>query len=199
MSQFWGQFISIESAVFRIDTRIYLSDVKSPTSQDYCIGAIVGKNPGSANPNDTQSLDLQEIKLNGDKLLGTVRNIVQKAYIKADKEIPKYGYVQVLNLFYLCNKDLNQAIRRIKLINYPEYCKSENTIFDWIWYLWGCDNKSLNEFKKRFTAKIANNHFFYDNKCKTVVNSMPGIFDSVRHIQGMQQDKIINFISGILV
>ena len=96
MSQFWAKFESIDNATYRLDTRIYLKDIDAPMEDDQCIGAVVGKNPGSAKQSTSSSL-LQSIELNGDKLLPTVLNILAKAYDKANVAIPERCFVQVLN------------------------------------------------------------------------------------------------------
>lgn len=39
---------AIGDEIFRYDTRVYLNPIDFPRGDDICIGAIVGKNPGSA-------------------------------------------------------------------------------------------------------------------------------------------------------
>ncbi len=90
MSHFWAKFLSIDDETYRLDTRIYLKDIDSPREGDLCIGAIVGKNPGSAKQS-TSSGELQSIELANDKLLPTVRNIVTKAYLGANTFLPNRG------------------------------------------------------------------------------------------------------------
>ena len=46
---FYARFEIIENNLYRFDTRIYFNN-HSPGSDDECIGAIIGKNPGSAKP-----------------------------------------------------------------------------------------------------------------------------------------------------
>lgn len=114
MTYFWAKFKMSGSNTFRFDTRIYLNEIEEPLKTDICIGAIVGKNPGSANPCDKTKSSLQEINLDGDKLLSSVRNIIRKSYQEAKSKLPNQGYIQVLNLFYLCNPDLEKAIEESK-------------------------------------------------------------------------------------
>jgi len=45
---FWAEFVEIGKDIFRFDTRVYLNRIRSIESRDPCIGAVVGKNPGSA-------------------------------------------------------------------------------------------------------------------------------------------------------
>lgn len=198
MSEFWAKFIKIDKEVFRFDTRIYLAAVKQPQPNDHCIGAIVGKNPGSAEWSNNISLELQYINLNGDKLLPTVRNIIRKAYETSGKQLPKNSYVQVLNLFYLCEKDLKTATNKLKLSSELKYCESEMGEFKWVWYLWGGNNKKLNEFKGRFANINAKMHFFVAKDSLLVTNMRPTPSDFAKHTQGMKQQEIIGFISKIL-
>ena len=78
MNSYWAKFEKINGRLYRFDTRIYLSEIESPSSSDVCVGAVVGKNPGSANPSISSKL-IQPIDLNKDRLLPTVRNMVSKA------------------------------------------------------------------------------------------------------------------------
>lgn len=48
MSCYWAKFEKLGNSIFRYDTIIYLNQVNSPGNNDKCIGAIVGKKPGSA-------------------------------------------------------------------------------------------------------------------------------------------------------
>jgi len=79
VSYFWAKFEKVDGQIFRYDTRLYIHSIKSPCNEDNCIGAIVGKNPGSAKANNENNCSLQEINLDGDKLLPTVRNIIEKS------------------------------------------------------------------------------------------------------------------------
>ena len=77
---YWAKFENIGNNIHRYDTRVYLIEINKPSDNDKCLGAIVGKNPGSAR--GTISNKLVNIHKNGDKLLGTVRNIFLEAYKK---------------------------------------------------------------------------------------------------------------------
>ena len=71
-----------------------------------------------------------------DQLLRTVKNIFEKAYFKSGKKIPDNSYIQVLNLFYLCDADLNNAIKKYENST-SKIDESENKNFSFIWYVWG--------------------------------------------------------------
>lgn len=198
MTHFWAKFKKRDLNNFRYDTRIYLNKISHPESTDNCIGAIVGKNPGSANPIDKNNSSIQEIRLDGDKLLPTVKNIIRKSYIRAGVEIPNRGYIQVLNLFYLCNPILKEAIFEREELSDLNFCLSENKNFPWVWYLWGGDNYSLNNFKKRFKIIKADTHFFFNQKTKEIKKGVPSTKDFARHTQGLKHSLIVPFISELI-
>ncbi len=198
MSYFWAKFQKIGIDVFRYDTRIYLQSIRAPSENDICIGAIVGKNPGSAKANNLNIIPLQQIKLDGDKLLPTVRNILLKSFNKAGKTMSSGGYIQVLNLFYLCDPVLVNAIGSIVKYDFPMYCNSESKAFHWIWYVWGGENVNLSNFKHRFRNFNAKEHFFFDWKTKSINKHVPGPKDFARHTQGLSHESIVPYISELI-
>lgn len=198
MSYFWAKFEKISNELFRYDTRIYLKSIDQPLIDDRCLGAIVGKNPGSAQPVSLNCKKIQPINLDGDKLLPCVRNIILKSYDQKKINIPNRTYIQVLNLFYLCNKDLYQAINQINNIQKPVICQTEKNQFNWIWYVWGGQNPKLNSFKERFVLIKGNLHFFLDKNSGKIRQNIPSIEDFPKHIQGMKHDDIVTFISTII-
>ena len=111
---YWAKFENIENNIHRFDTRVYLKQIQKPSNNDICLGAIVGKNPGSAR--GTISNKLVNIHKNGDKLLGTVRNIFLEAYKKCGKEIPENSYIQVLNLFIYVMLILIMLLKNMKIV-----------------------------------------------------------------------------------
>ena len=150
MSYYWAKFDTRDNDIFRFDTRVYLKLMKTPSDNDQCIGAIVGKNPGSAKPSSHIKDVLQKVNLDGDKLLPNVRSIFLKAYQHSNKLIDDNVYIQVLNLIYLCDNNLNRATK--KIINYSNQiiCNTEKNDFPFMWFVWRPDNKKLNMYKQRF-------------------------------------------------
>ncbi|MDH0202777.1 hypothetical protein [Comamonas aquatica] len=197
MSHFWAKFQSSGGELFRLDTRIYLNNIDAPKQSDSCIGAIVGKNPGSAKPSSSTG-EIQPIQLDGDKLLPTVRNIVTKAYVTAKIAIPERGYVQVLNLFYLCNPILSQAVETISQITTPPICKSESGHFPWVWYVWGDDHVGFRPHKERFSKIDADHRFFFDNSVKEVKGSSPQNNEFARHTQGLKHIYVVPYIAQLI-
>jgi hypothetical protein len=111
MATFWAQFERLGDFVFRFDTRVYLNDVVTCGECDPVIGAVVAKNPGSSQPSDLSSRSIQAVSLNGGRLLPTVHSVVKEAFRRAGQHWPESGYVQVFNLFYLCDKNAKRALR----------------------------------------------------------------------------------------
>lgn len=198
MSFFWAKFKQIGHDIFRHDTRIYLQSISEPKDSDVCIGAIVGKNPGSAKASDPSSTTLQQITLDGDKLLPTVRNIVRKAYEQAEKKVEHREYIQVLNIFYLCNPALDEAIAIMITYNNPMSCETESMQFPWVWYVWGGENPALSKFKDRFSNLRAERHFYYDKVIGQVVDQKPSLRDFAKHTQGLKHDDVVDYISELI-
>lgn len=198
MSHYWAVFQKESNHLFRFDTRIYINPRSYPLPDDYCIGAIVGKNPGSAQPESVHSENMQAIKLAGDNLLPTVKTIVTKAYISSGKSVPKTGYIQVLNLFYLCNPDLNTAISNFKKSGVQQFCDSESKEFPFIWYVWGNHQKNLNEYKLRFLSIRSPHHFYVSKHTQEIIKEAPGPLSFAKHTQGMKQQAVISHLKKII-
>lgn len=198
MCCYWARFITKGQDTFRLDTRIYLNEIKKISVEDVCIGAVVGKNPGSAIPIGKITGDFQTIDLKGDNLLPNVKKIFLKAYTYAKKPVKQNSYIQVLNLMYICDKDLNSAIKKIKEYEDPMHCETEGKSFPFLWYLWGNEKKGLNIYKKRFNNLKVNKHFYYHTKEEKIVDTAPGIKEPARHTQGLQHDLVVPFISTII-
>lgn len=195
MGNFWAKFKTINGQQFRFDTRIYLDDIDHPSDNDTCIGAIVGKNPGSAKSSGIEVNDLlTKINHDGDKLLPTVRNIIIKSINCKDGN----QYVQVLNLFYLCNNKLNQAISYNREIEPLVICPSENKYFPWVWFVWGGGNIGLNIFKERYVNINSHRKFFYNKNLKEVIERMPTNTELAKHTQGLRHDDIVPFLKMLL-
>lgn len=144
---YYARFESLAGHVFRFDTRIYLGKHNADEYGE-CVGAIVGKNPGSAKP--TQLGVLAPLNLDGDKMLPSVRNRFASAYQQAGKAMPNNAFIQVWNLFYLCNPDSGAACSAMSGFANPPLCPSENKKPKIIWFAWGGNDGYLNGFKQRF-------------------------------------------------
>ena len=82
--EYYARFERRDGHLFRFDTRIYLESRVSQVA-DTCIGAIVGKNPGSARPVDLGQL--LPLELRGDKMLPTVGNLFAEGYARAEESV----------------------------------------------------------------------------------------------------------------
>ena len=90
MGYYWATFREMNNKYYRFDTRVYFDSVDEIKDNDICIGAVVGKNPGSAMPLDLTLGIPTKINLSGDKLLPTLRNMFKKA----DPNLGGRQYVQ---------------------------------------------------------------------------------------------------------
>ena len=194
---FWAEFVEIEKDVFRFDTRIYLNPIDNVKGNDIRLGSVVGKNPGSAKSIAVGN-GIQPIELYGDKLLLSVRNIVKKSYKQAGVAIPDNGYIQVLNLFYLCDPDLGQATTKIKAIKHPRICQTENQEFPWVWYVWGASSETLNPYKRRFAQLNSCNHFYFDKSLSKVIKMPASETAFAKHTQGLKHEFVVPHIAGLV-
>jgi hypothetical protein len=197
MTFYWAKFQGYNLNIFRFDTRVYLNEISEIKQNDICIGGIVGKNPGSAKATDPTSVALQPIILSGDNLLPNVRSIVSKAYDLKKERYLERGYVQVLNLFYLCDPDIDAALNKISY-DEPPKCKTESNEFPWIWYVWGDENKKLSKYKTRFNNIKTKHNWFYDQTNHNIQKHCPTESDFARHTQGLLHDKVIPYLSKLI-
>ncbi|WP_127023552.1 hypothetical protein [Flagellimonas beolgyonensis] len=193
MAYYWAKFKNIDNQLYRFDTRIYLQNVDEVLESDICIGAIVGKNPGSAIPIDMNKERFSEITLNNDKLLPTIRNLLLKSCNQTTGRI----YIQVLNLFYLCNPDLNEAIKNLENNMNPETCYSEKNKFPWIWFVWGGHHEKLSIHKSRFKTVKSNRFFYLNNKTKKIEEGFPSDWVCARHTQGLKHDLVLPYLKSL--
>ena len=197
---YYAQFVPHGGAIFRMDTRIYLSG--SPASQDdgKRVAAIIGKNPGAALTGANGGWG--ELKLAGDNMLPSVRNRFIEAYQLAGKQIPKLAFVQVWNLFYLCNKDLVSAVNSIDQITSAPRCRREEDGHTppIVWFAWGGDNPHLNKYKERFlkTDTRLGHVFFYDYNQKMIRTQFPEAVSHVKHPQGLPRQPVVKHLATIL-
>lgn len=192
---FYAHFESVAGNTFRFDTRIYLGEHNIEEDGE-CVGAIVGKNPGSAT--SSQLGVWTQLQLNGDKMLPSVRNRFVDAYQKAGKSTPDNAFVQVWNLFYLCDPELDAACLAINDLTNPPVCPSESKKPKVIWFAWGGSDHLLNPFKKRFLSQTHFGGFYYCNKSKSVVAHPPSDDDFAKHPQGMPALPVVNYLANAL-
>jgi len=197
VSHYWARFRVFRGYRFRFDTRIYLIPTDTPTDQDQSLGCIIGKNPGSASPAKRRR-NLTPLTLNGDKFLPTVLSILRQAYVKAGVVPPPGAYVQVLNLFYLCNRDLGQAKRAIASLPRIPSCPEENQPYTWAWFAWGGTDRLLDPLKTRFAGLRSDRSFYYSRDRACVIKNRPGLQDLAKHTQGMPQTDVVAHLARLV-
>jgi hypothetical protein len=196
LSHFWARFKTIGGQRFRFDTRIYLDPIIAPTDQDTVLGCIIGKNPGSAGPSK-RSAQLAPIALSGDKFLPTVLSVVRQSYSLTDKPVAAGRYVQVLNLFYLCDRDLREAKRSLQTCRRAPPCPAEKQHFPWAWFAWGGSDRVLDPLKGRFDTLDSDRDFYYSRSQQRVVAQRPSVLDRAKHTQGMPQSAVVAHLARL--
>jgi len=198
MLSYWASFQNSSGLLHRFDTRIYLIPINSVQDSDRCIGAVVGKNPGSALPSQPLRTQLQAISLSGDKLLPTVRSFVTRAY-ELNGRIPAPGsYIQVLNLFYLCNPVLGNALDQRTIVATDDRCQTETMPFKWVWFVWGDYKPEFSGLKSRFRCIDTHSPFYFDQRQHRIVTRIPGDSDFARHTQGLRGAAVIQHLSSLI-
>lgn len=179
---YFARFEEVSGEVYRFDTRIYLAG-GNPIEKSVCIGAVVGINPGSAQPRTLSKHS--EIDLDGDKFLPYVRNRFLAAGRLIGVPFERNAYVQVLNLFYLRNQDLNKALHRLRELEEPPICLGEAQTFPLVWYAWGGETEILAPLKQRFLARRDNNAFYMNRDRSSFGEGTPGPMVFAKHPRGM--------------
>lgn len=193
-SAYWARFEQDGGAFWRFDTRIYDRPRERLRRGDRPIGCIVGKNPGSALPGNPTG-ELQALALDGDRFLPTVRAIVRKAFAASGSTWPDGGFVQVLNLFYLCNRDLSRAIRSLQRQPSAPICPTERRRFSWTWYAWGGPDRRLDDMKARYLARSPRGPIYFCGESGYVNDRTPGVAERARHTQGMPHGPMVAALS----
>jgi hypothetical protein len=193
--EFIAQFKKLDGHLFRFDTRIYLNYFNRDAESE-CVGAIIGKNPGSAAPDELDRL--MPLKPNGDKMLPFVGNRFVEGYALARKAIPSNAFVRVWNLFYACSKDLGEAIEIASTLDPLPECPSERESVPLAWFGWGGNNESLNKFKERFLHHKFRNAFYYDHISWLFVDQIPSVSAFAKHTQGMPAAPVVAHLAKSL-
>ena len=193
--KYLARFEKIDGELFRFDTRIYLNGYE-PSKNSNCVGAIVGKNPGSAIPKTFN--ELVPLELNGDKMLPTVRNCFIDGYNLAKKQIPMNSFVRVWNLFYICDPDLDLACHKASSFKNLPVCSTETKGTPIIWYGWGGHDQRLNLFKERFIAKEWEHQFFYNHNKSRINTQPPTIRSFAKHTQGMPSKPVNEHLANVV-
>jgi len=201
---YYAQFKTVGDHTFRLNTRIYLSVCNEPNEDDKeCIAAVVLMNPGSAKPGSERT-DWAPLILDGDKTLPMIHGLFWDAYAKASKPIPENAFIQVWNLFYLCDPKAGPAFRKFKKVSDPPWCRSEEECRPkLVWFAWGkCKSKAPSEIKrfnclkKRFRLEAPEKSFYYghhgsadydansvtyDHKSARIQHGVPSDNDVAKH------------------
>ncbi len=194
---YYARFEKISGHLFRFDTRIYIAN-QHETDPGLCIAAIVGKNPGSAMPQMRGVLS--PLSLTNDKMLPSVRNRFTAAYDLAGLPVPKNAYVQVWNLFYLCDANLASACLTFSRIVDPPICDDTelNETPKVVWFAWGKSVPRLDVFKSRFRERSYDNAFYFNKNTQSVHRGVPADQDFAKHPQGLPALPVVQHIAEVV-
>lgn len=193
---YYAHFTRRHGQLFRFDTRIYLRDDGGPGIGDECVAAMVGKNPGSAAPR--QCDQLAPLERGQDKLLPTVRGCFQRAYARAEVPVPARAFVRVLNLFYLCNPALEEAVRAHAALPRQMPCVTEAELPDIVWFVWGGAHAGLNPLKARFQNRPIAHPFFVDKSSLNITPRVPRPDDFAKHTQGLNTADVVGYLANLI-
>jgi hypothetical protein len=168
---------------------------------------VVLKNPGSARPLSTSG-NWEIIK--EDHTLVLILNRFREAYAESQKVVPRNAFVQVWNLFYLCNHEADEAFAT--LVKYresfgePELCRCEDIVPKLVWFAWGkcngckkADVARFNSLKARFRKEQHKTHScYYSPKASSMVEGVPSDSEDAQHPQGLPSPAIATYIANRL-
>jgi len=175
---YYAKFSEIGADLFRFDTRVYLQG-GNPSEESECVGAVVGMNPGSARPRFRDQH--HELDLGRDKMLPYVRNRFNHAFRLAGMVPPWGAYVQILNVFYLCNANSCDAIDRVSNLADAPTCSSEFQRFPITWYAWGAEDQALAPLKARFLERRDGASIYMRRDRKSFGRTVPGPMEFAKH------------------
>jgi hypothetical protein len=200
-ADYFAEFHPVPGGMVRHDTRVYLSDGHRDQKGGTPVGAVVGKNPGSAGT--ARSAVWGPVSLLNDQLLPNVRSIFLKAHEEAVKtrgvqQFPPDAYVQVLNLSYFCTPDLAELTAQLGKGRTFPICSREGRKFSLLWYLWGNPDRALTSLKTRFKSRKEPAKFFYSTATRNIIVGTPSDTQKARHTQGMTHDWIVPYLATLL-
>jgi hypothetical protein len=171
---YYALFIDRDGRRFRFDTRIYLCDCEDHKQEDgkgICLGAFVGLNPGSAEPWKESDVGTWN-RICED---GTLR-LIRRCFLEAGgREMSPCAFVQVWNLFYLCDPESKKAIRDARKLGPPRTCPREGPLpLKMVWYGWGSSVPWLENRTKYFVDIGPEKGVYYESKDGSPKIGKPG-------------------------
>lgn len=107
----------------------------------------------------------------------------------------------MLNVFYLCNEDLDQALTRLKAFQNAPTCPAERQAFHMAWYAWGAESQQLAPLKARFLLRNDGESFFMNRDRKTFGSGVPQPMEFAKHPRYMPaapvEEKLASIISAV--
>ncbi|GAB4301763.1 MAG: hypothetical protein Kow0068_24650 [Marinilabiliales bacterium] len=204
MPYYFAKFYKKNELLLRVDTRIYFGSKKPNSREGNCLGLVILKNPGSANP--TNIGEWSEIQIGNDKALPWIANVYSTVLKELNLVIDENSYLRVCNLLPIREPNIDLAIKSLKENNYSAE-DIEYKVLPFIFFAWGWETE-LNPFRADYLyrlSKFRDTSFFvkYDHRNNEnkfqIIDGLPQIGDKVKHTQGMPQNIIIDKIKNILL
>lgn len=201
---YYARFLKENNHTIRTDTRIYFGKEKPDSTEGNCIGIFFLKNPGSASPKIFD--ELCELEIKNDKTLPWIANTYLQVIPEVKLDINNNDYIRVLNLFTICEPDIDSAISLLQKYN----CYLENFEYSKLPFLfigWGNDER-LNSLREKYLLKlkIFNEVAFYveyfhlNRKINFILREgLPSNGMKVKHPIGLRQSIVVEKIKNILL
>ncbi len=162
---YYALFEDRDGRRFRFDTRVYLCDCEDHKQDDgkgICLGAFVGLNPGSAEPFRESDVGTWT-RICADGTLRLIRCCFLGA---AGEEAPQqHAFVQVWNLFYLCDPESKRAVPAARKLGPPRPCPREGAVNPKVvWFGWGRSPRWTENREEHFIGMNHENGVYYENK-----------------------------------
>jgi hypothetical protein len=150
MNPYYAKFRKRENVLTRELTRIYFKPVDPVESDNECIGVVIAKNPGAA---IYKQLNVwTEINLDNDNMLPILFNTFNETISKINYQPPKNAYIRILNLFPVCNVDVDIAYKDLLKISdniIIEDAESDLKVSRFIFIAWG-NEPYLDPFRTKW-------------------------------------------------
>lgn len=200
---YYAKFKRENNHTIRTDTRIYFGKEKPNSIEGNCLGIFFLKNPGSASPKIFD--ELCELEIKNDKTLPWIANTYLQVIPEVKPDISNNDYIRVLNLFTICEPDIDLAISLLQ--KYNCYLESfEYSKLPFLFIGWGNDER-LNSLREKYLPelKIFNEVAFYveyshlNRKINCILREgLPSNGMKVKHPIGLRQSIVVEKIKNIL-
>jgi|SRR5690554_4805612 len=201
---YYAKFKKENNHTIRTDTRIYFGKEKPTSTEGNCLGVFFLKNPGSASPKKFD--ELYELEIKNDKTLPWIANTYLQVITELKSEVSNNDYIRVLNLFTICERDIDLAISLLQ--KYSCYLESiEYSKVPFLFIGWGNDEK-LNSLREKYLPELKKfndvtffvEYYHLNRKINFILREgLPRNGMKVKHPIGLRQNIVVEKIKNILL